>query len=126
MTEEQIDDGIDNYETSDKFTEAEKMALKYSELMDTAPEKIDADFYQELGKHYTTEEIVELGSYIGFNVGYHRFFGTLGFYPMFSPDGRLVSQEESRSIYGDKPVSHLNGPMQRAAMKDAAEYGLED
>ena len=45
------------------------MALKYSELMDTAPEKIDAQFYKELGKYFTTEEIVELGSYIGFNVG---------------------------------------------------------
>ena len=66
LTEELIDDGIDNYETSDNFTEAEKMALKYSELMDTAPEKIDAQFYKELGKYFTTEEIVELGSYIGF------------------------------------------------------------
>ena len=74
LTEELIDDGIENYETSDNFTEAEKMALKYSELMDTAPEKIDAQFYKELGKYFTTEEIVELGSYIGFNVGYHRFF----------------------------------------------------
>ncbi len=116
-----IDDGIDNYETSDNFTPAEKMALKYSELMDKSPEKIDAAFYDELAKHYTTEEIVELGAYIGFNVGYHRFFGTLGFYPMFSPDGRLVSQEESRRIYGDSPGSLLDGPMQRATMKDAAE-----
>ena len=120
LTEELIDDGIDNYETSDNFTEAEKMALKYSELMDTAPEKIDAQFYRELGKYFTTEEIVELGAYIGFNVGYHRFFGTLGFYPMFTPDGRLVSQEESREIYGEKPVSHLDGPMQRATIEDAA------
>ena len=78
LTEELIDDGIDNYETSDNFTEAEKMALKYSELMDTAPEKIDAQFYKELGKYFTTEEIVELGSYIGFNVGYHRILGTPG------------------------------------------------
>mgnify|MGYP003314946573 CR=1 FL=1 len=57
---------------------------------------------------------------IGFNVGYHRFFGTLGFYPMFTPDGRLVSQEESSKIYGEKPVSHLDGPMRRATTEDAA------
>ena len=121
LTEEMIDDGIQNYEASENFTDAEKMALKYSELMDAAPEKIDADFYKELGKHFTTSEIVELGAFIGFNVGYHQFFGTLGFYPMFTPDGRLVSQEESRKIYGDRPVSHLNGPIQRATIKGAAE-----
>ncbi len=69
---------------------------------------------ERLKAHYTTEEIVELGSFIGFNIGYHTFFRTLDFYPMFAPDGRLVSQEESRRIYGNTPKSHLQGPMQRA------------
>ena len=121
MTEEIIDEGIDNAGTSEYFTEAEKIALRYSELMDTAPEKIDEAFYGELAKHYTTEEIVELGVYIGFNVGYHRFFGTLQFYPMFSPGGQLVDQKKSREIYGDSPVSHLKGPTPRVTIKDAAE-----
>jgi hypothetical protein len=76
--------------------------------MQFAPEKIDADFYRRLQQHWSDEEIVELGAFIGFNVGYHTFFRTLDFYPMFSPDGRLVSQEESRRIYGDSPVSHLS------------------
>ncbi len=114
MTEETIDDGIDNYETSSRFTEAEKIALKYSELMGSAPEKIDEAFYGELKKHYSTEEIVKLGAFIGFNVGYHTFFGTLDFYPMFSPNGELVSQQESRRIYGDSPKSHLKGAAERA------------
>ena len=69
------------------------------------PGRIGREFYDELRRHYPEEEIVELGAFIGFNVGYHTFFGTLKFYPMFSPDGRLVSQEESRRIYGDAPVS---------------------
>jgi hypothetical protein len=73
--------------------------------MATAPEKIDAAFYDELRRHYSAEEIVELGAFIGFNVGYHTFFGTLKFYPMFAPDGRLVSQEQSMRIYGAAPVS---------------------
>jgi hypothetical protein len=76
--------------------------------MQFAPEKIDADFYRRLQQHWSDAEIVELGAFIGFNVGYHTFFRTLDFYPMFSPDGRLVSQEESRRIYGDSPVSHLD------------------
>ncbi len=73
--------------------------------MATDPGAIDASFYDELRKHYSEEEIVELGVYIGFNIGYHTFFGTLKFYPMFSPDGRLVSQEESARLYGAAPVS---------------------
>lgn len=73
--------------------------------MATDPEAIDAAFYDELRKHYSEEEIVELGVYIGFNIGYHTFFGTLKFYPMFSPDGRLVSQEESARLYGATPAS---------------------
>ncbi len=87
--------------------------------MGTAPETIDEAFYQDLAKHYSVEEIVELGAFIGFNVGFHVFFGTLDFYPMFTPDGRLVSQEESRRIYGDKPVSHTSGPAARSETEAA-------
>ncbi len=76
--------------------------------MQFAPEKIDAEVYRRLQRHWSDEEIVELGAFIGFNVGYHTFFRTLDFYPMFTPDGRLVSQEVSRAIYGDTPGSHLD------------------
>jgi len=79
--------------------------LRYSELMATDPDAIDAAFFDALREHYSEEEIVELGLFIGFNLGYHTFFGTLKFYPMFSPDGRLVSQEESERIYGAAPAS---------------------
>ncbi len=89
--------------------------------MQFAPDQIDAAFYQRLREHYTDPEIVELGAFIGFNVGYHTFFRTLDFFPMFSPDGRLVSQEESRRIYGERPMSHLKGALDRAlAAADAA------
>ena len=97
---------------SGRFTEAEKIALRYSEWMGVAPEKIDAAFYEELKKHYSIEEIVELGVFIGFNVGYHTFFGTLDFYPMFDKEGNLVSQEESARVYGCRPVSHLKSPVE--------------
>lgn len=82
--------------------------------MQHAPGKIDDDFYTRLAEHFTVPEIVELGVFIGFNIGYHTFFSTLDFYPMFAPDGRLVDQEESRRIYGDKPRSLLAGAMDRA------------
>jgi hypothetical protein len=122
LTEELIDEAIENYGGSARFTEAEKLALRYSELMATEPGAIDQEFYDALRGHYSEEQIVELGVFIGFNVGYHTFFGTLDFYPMFSPDGRLVSQEESRRIYGERPVSHLRGPLARA-QAEAAKGG---
>ena len=71
----------------------------------TNPNAVDAAFFDELRKHYSDDEIVELGAFIGFNLGYHTFFGTLKFYPMFSPDGRLISQDESEKLYGSAPVS---------------------
>jgi len=82
--------------------------------MDTCPNKVDEKFYNELKQYYSTEEIIELGAFIGFNIGYLTWFGTLGFYPMFTPDGRLVSQEESARIYGEKPISHTRGAQKRA------------
>jgi hypothetical protein len=79
--------------------------LRYSELMATDPDAIDAAFFDELRRYYSDEEIVELGLFIGFNLGYHTFFGTLKFYPLFSPDGRLLTQAESEKIYGPAPSS---------------------
>jgi len=79
--------------------------LRYSELMATDPDAIDAAFFDALREHYSEEQIVELGLFIGFNLGYHTFFGTLKFYPMFSPDGRLITQAESEQIYGAAPAS---------------------
>jgi hypothetical protein len=74
-------------------------------LLATDPDAIDDAFFDELRKHFSEAEIVELGLFLGFNLGYHTFFGTLNFYPMFSPDGRLVSQEESERLYGAAPGS---------------------
>lgn len=73
--------------------------------MATEPAAIGQEFCAELRRYYSGEEIVELGSFIGFNLGFHTFFGTLKFYPMFAPDGRLVNQQESARIYGDAPAS---------------------
>jgi hypothetical protein len=105
LTEELLDEGIERYRDSDNFTAKEKLALRYSELMATDPDGIDDAFFAELRQHFNDAELVELGSFIGFNIGYHTFFGTLKFYPMFSPDGRLVDQEESERLYGSAPAS---------------------
>ena len=120
MTEDHIDDCIDNYETSEKISAADRVALRYSDMMANAPDKIGSTIYAELGEHYSEAEIIELGAFIGFNIGYHTFFGSLDFYPMFTPDGRLVSQDESQRIYGDTPVSHMDGAIARSQAPDEA------
>jgi len=103
-----LNDGIDNYQKSKHLSDADKIAIRFCELMATDPDAIDEAFYDELKKYYSLEEIVELGAFIGLNIGYHTFYGTLDFYPMFSPDGRLIDQEESREIYGTE-VKSLTG-----------------
>ena len=100
-----LDEGIDNYAVSTRFSEGDKIALRYSELMTVNPDAVDAAFFDELREHYSEDEIVELGVFIGINLGFHTFFGSLKFYPLFSPDGRLLTQEESEKLYGAAPVS---------------------
>ena len=79
--------------------------MRHVDLIVSNPDAIDAAYYAELRQHLNDDEIVELSNFLLFNLGYHTFFGTLKFYPMFSPDGRLVSQEESERLYGAAPSS---------------------
>ena len=87
--------------------------------MANEPDAIGPEFYAALREHYSKEEIVELGTFIGFNIGFHTFFSTLNFFPMFAPDGRLVSQEESARIYGTRPASLSAGPGSVPVARDA-------
>jgi alkylhydroperoxidase family enzyme len=51
-----LDEGVDNYANSDHFTAAEKIALRYSELMSINPDAVDAAFFDELRKHLGVEQ----------------------------------------------------------------------
>jgi hypothetical protein len=73
--------------------------------MSRDPDAVDAALFEELRKYYSDDEIVELGIFIGINLGFHTFFGSLKFYPLFSPDGQLLTQAESEELYGGRPVS---------------------
>ena len=83
LTEEILDDGIENYEKSENFTKKEKLALLYSELMASNPEKIDCNFYKKLGEFFSEEEIIEIGYFIGFTMGQQRFNRTLNIHTNF-------------------------------------------
>jgi hypothetical protein len=73
--------------------------------MSTDPDAVDSAFFDEMRTCYSDDEIVELGLFIGMNLGFHTFFGSLKFYPLFSPDGQLLSQQESEALYGAAPSS---------------------
>ena len=79
--------------------------MRYVEVIATDPDSFDDAGWADLRAHLSESEIVELGMFLFMNLGFHTFFGSLKFYPMFSPDGVLVSQEESERLYGDRPES---------------------
>lgn len=92
--------------------------LRYVDLVSMDPDEIDQSTFDELRKYLSDEDIAELTMFLFFNLGFHTFFGSLKFYPMFSPDGRLVDQEESARLYGDSPGSLSAGGEQLAAAGD--------
>jgi alkylhydroperoxidase family enzyme len=58
------------------LTEAERAAIRYGELLATDHLAIDDAVYADLRQHFTEEQIVELGSYCAFCVGFGRLGAT--------------------------------------------------
>ena len=62
LTEDMINDLLTSYETSKHFTAREKAALRYADLFKQGEHAIDSDeVYKDLSKHFSDEEIIELG-----------------------------------------------------------------
>ena len=60
LTEEKIAE-IKNFETSELFTERERAALRFAGLFKSGDDAIDSDeVYDNLKRHFTEEEIIEL------------------------------------------------------------------
>jgi len=65
LTEEKVSQLWD-FETSDLFTERERAALRFAKLFKTSDDAIDSDaVYDDLRKHFTEEEIIEIGLFCG-------------------------------------------------------------
>src|SRR3954467_2860603 len=61
LTEEMIND-LSSYATSPRFTPREKAALRYADLFKQGEHAIDRDeVYTDLARHFSDEEIIELG-----------------------------------------------------------------
>ena len=62
LTEEMIDDLLGAYQNSKHFTAREKAALQFADLFKQGEHAIDKDeVYAELKKHFSDEEIIEIG-----------------------------------------------------------------
>lgn len=77
LTEDDIDAGSADFENDDRFTDAERWALRYAHLMYREPEKVDAAFYDDGKRHFTEAQIMELGGMIAVHYGMQVFMRTL-------------------------------------------------
>ena len=78
LTEEAIDAGSGDYEDSEHFTEAEKVALRFADQMYLDSSKVDAALYNELKKHYSEPQIMELGAFIALFHAAHMVMRSFG------------------------------------------------
>ena len=76
VSERQIAD-IEQFESSDAFTEPERVALRYAQQI-ASRNKVDEETYAQLAKHYNEREIVELTFCIGNWTGLSHFIVPIG------------------------------------------------
>ena len=75
LTEELVCSLEKPYEAND-LTEPERVAIRYGELLATNHLAIDDSVYDGLREFFTEEQIVELGAYCAFCVGFGRLAAT--------------------------------------------------
>ncbi len=77
LTEEKVAQ-LENYETSDAFTDREKAAIRYATLFKTGDDGVDSDkVYDDLRVHFSEEEIIELGLFCAETDGAGKFVRSL-------------------------------------------------
>ena len=67
-----------SYEKSDKFTQREKIALRYADAIMYEPAQADDAMWVDLHAEFTEPELVELGSFVALTFGQQRWIKTLG------------------------------------------------
>ena len=79
LSEQRIDEGCNEYDDDSKgFSEAEKWALRFADLLYLDARQIDKAFYDNLKKHWTEAQIIELGSFMVCHYGMQMFMRALG------------------------------------------------
>jgi uncharacterized peroxidase-related enzyme len=87
-TDEQIE-AMDDYVNSDLFNFYEKEVLQLAEQITKEPDEIQDDFWTQLNNHYTSDQVVELVTVIGFFNMINRFILSL----QVEPDPEFASEK---------------------------------
>lgn len=66
------------FEDSDRYTEREKTALRYTSAIIWNADLADDELWAQLHEHFTEPELVELGFFIALTSGQQRWIKTLG------------------------------------------------
>jgi len=69
-----------DFENSD-LSEREKAVLQLTEIIATEPHTLDDAFFAQLKKHFSDEQLLDLGFAVGMLNGLHRFLETFGVLP---------------------------------------------
>jgi alkylhydroperoxidase family enzyme len=76
-----VDEGrlseLDEFERSERFSDREKVALRYADAITWDPSSADDVLWAELKRHFSEPELVELGYLIGVFAGGQRWIHTL-------------------------------------------------
>jgi alkylhydroperoxidase family enzyme len=94
VTEADLNDA-DDYERSVKLGESDKLALRYADQMQRDPAVITGAWYDDLRRHFTEPQIMELAIFVALNLGLHAVFSTLDFVPAWNhigEGGRFVER----------------------------------
>jgi AhpD family alkylhydroperoxidase len=103
LTEDMVNDVLNAYQTSPSFTAREKAALHYADLFKQGEHAIDKDeVYKDLAKHFSEEEIIELGMLCAQTDGVGKLVKSLN----------VISWEEA---------CELNPKLAHTAVSEAAE-----
>ena len=76
MAEAQVDE-ILNFEASDRFDERERTALRWAMAIAWDAAIADDALWNDLHRHFSEPELVELGHFIALTLGQQRFIKTL-------------------------------------------------
>ena len=77
LTEEDYDDLL-RFEESDRYSDRQKAALRYTSAILWDSSIADDSLWAELHEHFSEPELVELGFFIALTSGQQRWIKTLG------------------------------------------------
>jgi alkylhydroperoxidase family enzyme len=84
LTEDKISQ-LDLDKSLSSFSDSEQLALEYTDRMATDHHNMGDEFFDRLKKHYSDEQILELGMMIGQFIGFGRLLMVLDLESKFCP-----------------------------------------